>query len=287
MPPGLEIDHSKPLNGTMAPYSKHVLVFTGQRDWKSKIEDEVDTSVWGRALAEMKRQFGRGGEFHDLARNVLVSASSWEQKIQGGQGGFEAVVFPDFLHTRFQTLKDGEYDEGALREFCRDVHDGSLHATSSSTVDGSSPVQHLEFPTILICSHGSRDNRCGVLGPILHEEFRRALATDYPTDLSVATETSKLDLGKVNIGMISHIGGHKWAGNVIVYIPPKWRIDSQKEGEEGDLIRSPLAGTGIWYGRVEPKHVEGIIQETLVKGRVIEDLFRGGIDQKGQILRIP
>ena len=43
---------------------------------------------------------------------------------------------------------------------------------------------------------------------------------------------------------------------------------------------------GIWYGRVEPKHVEGIVQETISKGRVVEDMFRGGIDQHRKLLRI-
>ena len=53
---------------------------------------------------------------------------------------------------------------------------------------------------------------------------------------------------------------------------------------DGEL--SPLAGYGIWYGRVEPKYVEGIVQETLLGGKVIEDLFRGGIKQGGEILRL-
>jgi (2Fe-2S) ferredoxin len=79
------------------------------------------------------------------------------------------------------------------------------------------------------------------------------------------------------VGLISHIGGHKFAGNVIVYLPPRLKTD---DGEA-----HPLAGHGIWYGRVEPRHVEGIISETILKGRVIEELFRGGITQDGEILR--
>jgi (2Fe-2S) ferredoxin len=31
----------------------------------------------------------------------------------------------------------------------------------------------------------------------------------------------------------------------------------------------------IWYGRVEPKHVEGIVKETIGGGRVIQELLRG------------
>ena len=78
--------------------------------------------------------------------------------------------------------------------------------------------------------------------------------------------------------MISHIGGHIFAGNVILYIPPSARL---KGGEP-----HPLRGMGIWYGRVEPKHVEGIIAETLGEGRVVMDLFRGGVEKGKEVLRL-
>lgn len=70
------------------------------------------------------------------------------------------------------------------------------------------------------------------------------------------------------MGLTSHIGGHKYAGNVILYIPPSWTDNA-------------LAGMGIWYGRVEPGSVEGIVDETAKRGRVIEELFRGGITKEG------
>ena len=66
------------------------------------------------------------------------------------------------------------------------------------------------------------------------------------------------------VALVSHIGGHKFAGNVIVYVPPGWAAGG---GE--------LAGRGIWYGRVEPRHVEGIVKETVLGGRVIRELWRG------------
>lgn len=80
------------------------------------------------------------------------------------------------------------------------------------------------------------------------------------------------------VGLISHIGGHKFAGNVILYIPPSAKL---KGGDP-----HPLRGMGIWYGRVEPKHVEGIIAETLGEGRVVMDLFRGGVEKGKGVLRL-
>lgn len=144
-------------------------------------------------------------------------------------------------------------------------------------------VQEVTDVIILICGHGGRDQRCGVMGPLLGSEFLRLLA-DRRVDTSGSagrgfTSVADTEDGTVRarVGLVSHIGGHAFAGNVIIYVPPSFTVDGK---------RSPLAGKGIWYGRVEPKHVEGIIEETIMKGIVIADLFRGGIEQGGKILRL-
>jgi leucyl-tRNA synthetase len=120
-------------------------------------------------------------------------------------------------------------------------------------------AEDITKPTILICGHGGRDQRCGVLGPILQSEFRK--------------EFGRREID-ADIGLISHIGGHKFAGNVIMYIPPS-------------MTGNALKGSGVWYGRVGPENVEGVVEETLVKGRVITGLLRGGVMQsRGNIGRM-
>ena len=127
------------------------------------------------------------------------------------------------------------------------------------------------------------------MGPLLRDEFSTALPragiqvlTDpvaIPTPSStpsISGDTGEVGV-KARVGLISHIGGHKFAGNVIIYIPPGKGDDGEKHG---------LEGCGIWYGRVEPRHVEGIVEETIQKGRVIESLFRGGIRVGGEVLRL-
>lgn len=150
---------------------------------------------------------------------------------------------------------------------------------------------------VLICGHGGRDARCGIMGPLLRDEFGVKLATmgvrvltepiraegswagtSRPREAARDTTTSARRDTTARIGLVSHVGGHKFAGNVIIYLPPSLR------GPEGKP--QPLAGRGIWYGRVEPRHVEGLIQETILGGRVVADLFRGGIDMYGRMLRI-
>lgn len=137
---------------------------------------------------------------------------------------------------------------------------------------------------ILICGHGGRDQRCGTLGPILQAEFEEKLERQNvrvlkDTPVAEALEMDPVEQEKqdyvpaARVGLISHIGGHKFAGNVIVYIPTSW-------------TGHPLAGKGIWYGRVEPSHVEGIVGKTVFDGKVIKDHFRGGIGQGGEMMRL-
>ncbi len=142
----------------------------------------------------------------------------------------------------------------------------------------------VDTPIVLICGHKGRDQRCGVMGPLLEEEFRTGLRRAGFTvpgagELVIGKSERRGEARTANVGLISHIGGHKFAGNVIVYLPSRSRLD-HGEAEE----RSQLAGTGTWYGRVEPRHVEGIIWETILNGRIIQELFRGGVGADGEVL---
>lgn len=130
--------------------------------------------------------------------------------------------------------------------------------------------------------------RCGVMGPVLRNEFEDKLDHLGYQVLKGPVQTSSNAFDRLEgqaadakvaarVGLISHIGGHKFAGNVIIYLPPHLRQNGKPH---------PLAGHGIWYGRVEPRHVEGVIRETVDGGRIIKDMFRGGIDANRHILRL-
>ena len=129
------------------------------------------------------------------------------------------------------------------------------------------------------------------MGPLLQSEFVRQLAKlDFDVSTNTVIPEDKLKPATAQVGLISHIGGHKWAGNVIVYVPPAWAAkedDAKAATLDEKASASPLAGCGVWYGRVEPKHVEGIIKETVLGGRVIRELLRGGIGPNSEVLRLP
>lgn len=197
-------------------------------------------------------------------------------------------LFPSFEYVTIPAV-------GGLNAYARNLHtlnrafidrsDSVLHGlVSINTAHTISEQKTRLFPkpvhevVVLICGHGGRDSRCGALGLPILKEFKRKLPS---YDVSVLPNRRSLDTqsepASVHVGLSSHIGGHKWAGNIVIYIPPTWKImDASEKG-----IEHPLAGSAIWYGRVEPKHVEGIIQETIVNGRLVKELWRGGMQKKG------
>ena len=202
------------------------------------------------------------------------------------EGGFtSAYLFPDF---KFIPIigNDSDTQNRLVRAFLtRDKYPAPV-------VEGrrrSSPGLESIFPRtadvtnviILICGHASRDKRCGIMGPLLKSEFHRLL--NERTGGAGPRITGLWHPSRTSIALCSHIGGHQFAGNMIIYVPPRLRLGG---GLRLFSKAHPLAGKGIWYGRVEPRHVEGIIEETIVKGNVIAELFRGGIGRNGDTLAL-
>jgi (2Fe-2S) ferredoxin len=201
--------------------------------------------------------------------STSISTCSFQRAGGGDVRSQSALWFPAFQHVQIPS-----FDEVSVEQLVAAISPGEIPKANSMV------RQNIRQPTILICTHGGRDERCGILGPLLVEEFRKQLELPVNASRSVTGEPFSAD--SFNVAGISHVGGHKWAGNVIIYIPPEYQIKDQNE----NVAVSPLAGKGVWYGRVEPKHVDGIITETIFGGRIISDMFRGGIDANGNALRI-
>jgi len=130
---------------------------------------------------------------------------------------------------------------------------------------------------ILLCSHKKRDNRCAIAAPKLVSALETALHQEgwevhrelddvemMGPPLASASESSdarrkgqESSQKRALILMNSHMGGHKFAGNMMIYTPTE---------------------AGIWYGRVTTHHVEHIVRETIIGGQVFPELLRGGVN---------
>lgn len=109
---------------------------------------------------------------------------------------------------------------------------------------------------ILLCSHRRRDARCGITAPLIKRELERHLR---PLGLDRDADDSRP--GGAGIFFVSHVGGHKFSANVLVY-----RKNDQQM---------------IWLSRVRPEHCEGIVKYTVLQGKVVhpESQLRGGFDR--------
>lgn len=130
------------------------------------------------------------------------------------------------------------------------------------STDGITCCRPLPYrAVILLCSHRKRDNRCSIAAPLLAHQFHHHL---HKHDLEVDETGEDLEDGEPieewsgtveekearmeemlkkssnRLGMfkVSHVGGHRYAGNVAIYFPN---------------------GTCIYLGRVRPQDVGVIV----------------------------
>ena len=98
--------------------------------------------------------------------------------------------------------------------------------------------------------------------------------------------------GGVGIYFISHVGGHKYAANVIVYRRRdfdwhKKSSNGEKNGDgEGEKDGDEGASQGIWLARVKPEDCENIIRYTVLQGKVVKPgiQLRGGFDRERRLI---
>lgn len=109
---------------------------------------------------------------------------------------------------------------------------------------------------ILLCSHKRRDARCGITAPLIQRELERHLRPH-----GLYRDSTDDRPGGVGIFFVSHVGGHKFSANVLIY--------RKKEQQM------------IWLARVRPEHCEGVVNYTLLQGKVVhpDSQLRGGFDQ--------
>ncbi|KAI7896712.1 Sucrase/ferredoxin-like-domain-containing protein [Mucor mucedo] len=236
-PSNLKIELDFPILGSVKPYGRHIIIATGCSDWPKHIED--DNGTFAQSLSNAQRT---SQPWKNLMTNSsLVSIHSTVPD------SCDVMIFPDNIIVSNVTSDKAQdfYDlfigtalptQPMDIEFMnKDDRLGEMHIIKN-------PYKTL----LLLCSHRKRDKRCGVTAPILAQEFDHVLREKDISEHEAA------------VIMVSHIGGHKIAGNVICYT---------NEGTRG-----------VWYGRVKTCHCRPIVEETVIKGKIIKDIYRGAMD---------
>ncbi|XP_010438724.1 PREDICTED: uncharacterized protein LOC104722281 isoform X2 [Camelina sativa] len=224
---------SEQLAGTVQFYERHVfLCYKKPSVWPARIE-AAEFDRLPRLLSAAVS--ARKGSMKKETRLTICEGHDGTETSNG-----DVLIFPDMIRYRRLTHFDVEtFVEEVL------VKDGEWLPGNPELLKGS---------YVFVCSHGSRDRRCGVCGPSLVSRFREEL------------EFHGLQ-GKVSVSPCSHIGGHKYAGNVIIY-----RSNINREV------------TGHWYGYVTPEDVPILLEQHMNKGEIVDRLWRGemGLTEEDQ-----
>jgi (2Fe-2S) ferredoxin len=211
-----------PLPGSVKLYRRHVLVCTGTGEWPS----HIDTG--GGFLQALSEAMAARQD----AMPLPVKVTACDEPGRGA--GHDLLVFPD--QVRYLGVRESDFP--ALIED---------HLVGDRV---SERIRHepLAGRHVFVCTHGARDERCGLAGPPLIEGFRAALEAR-----GLAQE--------VAVRATSHVGGHRYAGNVLIY------------------------PGGDWYGYVTPAHVEVLVDQHILAGEIVRELWRGrmGLTPEEQI----
>jgi len=205
------------LLGTVKKYEKHFVICAGTEadQWGAKIDRDKGSfaSAAKRAISSRKKE---------LTYKFKITNSDERSK---SPEGTDLIVFPEGIRYLGVT-------EETLQFIVED------HLIKGQV---SERVAHEPFNSqlVLVCCHGNRDTRCGSQGPIIVSTFKKLLS-----ERGISED-------KVTVRQSSHLGGHKYAGVVVVY-------------PQGD-----------WFGFITEAQVESLLDNYIEHGVLVPEHWRG------------
>lgn len=233
-------------NGTSPFSDKIVLLPTGTPadQWPSKVEfSPIGLPNQAQPPASFTSDFTR------LRRKVLAddfpvsfihTDASPSPSVSAQDGAASLILFPDNVY--FPRV-----DADKAKDFMQ------AHLLPNSTGTSDSGVTFESQPAktshVLICGHAQRDARCGMMGPLLVDEFKKVLG-DHSLLAENGEHGQETDLeDKWQVSLCSHIGGHVVSSEPILTIQRlkltstldnylvRWKRNNPKERNHWRLVR--------------------------------------------------
>lgn len=258
-PPTKQIDFQKDLHRTAPQPWKYVLVLLHGFSDCALMPSKINLSPGSFANEfEIAKKAILSPMHPVFVANIFLDKKDKKNQVSSSDSMHHVLIYPDARLVTFSKQKLLEFaqhyllPEEPVMKAQSPFNPFSSESNKNVTPSFYQRIKRhdlfLEEPVtkdlVLICGHSQRDIRCGEMGPILLNEFTKVL------------EHECLD-GAVDVGLISHVGGHAYASNVI-YFPH-------------DQTVCPV----VWYGRVFLPNVQGIVKETVVGKKIISELYRG------------
>jgi hypothetical protein len=139
------------------------------------------------------------------------------QDALGGESSHAQVGQEQYAITTFTKGKSSSQPEVRhIASWPTDSNEASHNATLLT--HEASHKNASESKYILVCTHGSRDCRCGDTGGAVVRALREARARRQAESVGEA----QTQWSNIKIMEVSHVGGHKYAANVLVYPNGDW-----------------------------------------------------------------
>ncbi|EME45402.1 hypothetical protein DOTSEDRAFT_71203 [Dothistroma septosporum NZE10] len=301
-PRTFSIDDEDKLYGGINGWNRHLLVATGKADWVRSVEDEK-----GSVMEAM------GKHIDDVDGKLMLSASNMPTPEHGDPYGADkpttVLLMPSFIYVDNVTPK---HVPDLIRSVINTAPSNTsplpheLHSNGVTNGNGliSQPASLKKIPLpsapkdlpaglslrtcphkyiILICSQATRDARCGQSAPLLKKELQRQLRP-----LGLYRDLDDDRPGGVGIYFISHVGGHKYSANMMVYRKAERSRTVQEQingGAEEKIFSGDVEGEAaqcIWLARITPEDCENVVRYTVLQGKVVkpERQLRGGFDRE-------
>ncbi|KAF2709223.1 hypothetical protein K504DRAFT_270033 [Pleomassaria siparia CBS 279.74] len=329
-PSKFSIDETEELYGHIKGWSTHLIVATGKTDWVRDVADEKGSIMEAVDKGSVKPS---NGKLMLSASNIPVPEHSDHSTTVLLLPAFKFIdhVTPENTPELItELINNAPTNTSPLPSASAPSAGSSLPpsvpSSESSSTDPSTAITPSIPPTIsasptlktrpcphkyliLLCSQKTRDARCGQSAPLLRREFERHLRP-----LGLYRDLHDERPGGVGIYFISHVGGHKFSANVMVYRKasavdrPKQlnghvngieealeelKVEDDKGGEVVLDVNKAQEDEGngeaaqcIWLARIRPEDCENIIRYTVLQGKVVKpgSQLRGGFDRSKQVV---
>jgi len=293
-PKKFDIDFETEMRGSVKPYRRQVIISTGKTDWQHEVTEEEGSLAAHLSKANEKMLASApkmNGEKAGPPPPAGVFTPSTAMRLAVLNGSLTTCTEDRDMHTvlvmpDFKAISGVAPSALGAETLWKSVLDPTLGSGGAADLPRDFKTWTLPYNcVILLCSHKKRDNRCAIAAPKLETTFIHMLhaegwevdtqlddlsSTGQPLEDIAGTPevreaeirrrlhaTASQEHKRALILKNSHIGGHKFAGNVIIHTP---------------------YGVSVWYGRVTPHEVLAIVQNTILEGKVLPSLFRGGMN---------
>ncbi|ORY85541.1 Sucrase/ferredoxin-like-domain-containing protein [Protomyces lactucae-debilis] len=228
----------------IAKHERHLLVDTshhaGAHDWPPYLPIDTTTSVAAAitSLLAKEERFlhkttGRKILCNQITQTLHVPQPTVAERTK-------VLVMPDGIQLSIQPNEASSLLDAVLATTSASK---DLLSLLKSKLPASAVTQIPHEALVMLCAHKQRDARCGLAAPVLQAHARHHLAN---RDIAYY--------------YLDHMGGHKFAGNLVVY---------QQNG-------TPCAHTwhSVWYGRVHVDNIKHVLHQTLDQKDVVPELLR-------------